>query len=35
MIQLALEYDPQPPFDYGTPEKAPPEVVTAVRAALD
>lgn len=34
-IQLALEYDPQPPFDYGTPEKAPPEIVAAVKAALD
>jgi hypothetical protein len=24
MIQLALEYDPQPPFDSGSPEKAGP-----------
>jgi len=33
-IQLALEYDPQPPFDHGSPEKAAPEIVAAVRAAL-
>ncbi|WP_433558640.1 DJ-1/PfpI family protein [Pseudonocardia xinjiangensis] len=33
-IQLALEYDPQPPFDSGTPENAPPAVVAAVRAAF-
>ncbi|HEY5287578.1 MAG TPA: DJ-1/PfpI family protein [Solirubrobacteraceae bacterium] len=31
-IQLGLEYDPQPPFDAGSPEKAPAEVVEAVRA---
>jgi putative intracellular protease/amidase len=31
-IQLGLEYDPQPPFDAGSPEKAPSEVVEAVRA---
>lgn len=33
-IQLGLEYDPQPPFDSGSPEKAPPAIVAAVRAAL-
>jgi transcriptional regulator GlxA family with amidase domain len=33
-IQLALEYDPEPPFDNGSPEKARPEIVAAVRAAL-
>jgi transcriptional regulator GlxA family with amidase domain len=33
-IQLALQYDPQPPFDNGSPEKARPEIVAAVRAAL-
>lgn len=27
MLQLAFEYDPQPPFDCGTPEKAGPELV--------
>ena len=31
-IQLAIEYDPQPPFDAGSPEKAPHAVVEAVRA---
>ncbi len=31
-IQLAIEYDPQPPFDSGSPEKAPAEVVAIVRA---
>jgi transcriptional regulator GlxA family with amidase domain len=31
-IQLGLEYDPQPPFEAGSPEKAPAEIVAAVRA---
>jgi putative intracellular protease/amidase len=31
-IQLGLEYDPQPPFDAGSPHKAPLEIVEAVRA---
>lgn len=31
-IQLAIEYDPQPPFDAGSPEKAPAGVVELVRA---
>jgi putative intracellular protease/amidase len=31
-IQLGIEYDPQPPFDSGSPRKAPEEVVEAVRA---
>jgi cyclohexyl-isocyanide hydratase len=31
-IQLAIEYDPEPPFDSGTPELAPREVVDAVRS---
>jgi hypothetical protein len=31
-IQLAIEYDPQPPFDAGSPTKAPPAVVDLVRA---
>lgn len=30
-IQLAIEYDPQPPFDSGSTEKAPPEIVELVR----
>ena len=29
-IQLAIQYDPEPPFDSGTPEKAPQEIVEAV-----
>src|ERR671937_1215358 len=32
-IQLGIEYDPQPPFDSGSPHKAPPEVIEMVRAA--
>lgn len=32
-IQLQIEYAPAPPFDAGTPETAPPEVLAAVRAA--
>ncbi|MFN2615979.1 MAG: DJ-1/PfpI family protein [Thermoleophilaceae bacterium] len=31
-IQLAIEYDPQPPFDSGSEEKAPDDVVQLVRA---
>jgi putative intracellular protease/amidase len=30
-IQLGIEYDPQPPFDTGSVEKAPPEIVELVR----
>jgi len=29
-IQLAIEYDPEPPFDSGSPAKAPKEIVEAV-----
>jgi putative intracellular protease/amidase len=32
--QLLIEYDPQPPFDAGSPEKAPPQVVAALRERL-
>jgi transcriptional regulator GlxA family with amidase domain len=32
-IQLGIEYDPQPPFDAGSPRKAPAEVVEAVTRA--
>jgi cyclohexyl-isocyanide hydratase len=32
-IQLQIEYAPAPPFDAGTPESAPPEVLAAARAA--
>jgi putative intracellular protease/amidase len=31
-IQLGIEYDPQPPFDAGSPERAPVEIVEALRA---
>jgi len=37
-IQLGIEYDPQPPFDSGSPDKAPApivEVVTAVSGETD
>jgi putative intracellular protease/amidase len=30
-VQLGIEYDPQPPFDAGSEEKAPPEIVELVR----
>ncbi len=33
-LQLGIEYDPQPPFDAGSPEKAPPHVVELVRGAM-
>jgi transcriptional regulator GlxA family with amidase domain len=32
-IQLGIEYDPQPPFDSGSPEKAPKDVVELLRSA--
>jgi transcriptional regulator GlxA family with amidase domain len=32
-IQLAIEYDPQPPFDTGSPAKAPEQIQELVRAA--
>lgn len=32
-IQLQIEYAPAPPFDAGAPERAPPEVLAAVRAS--
>jgi transcriptional regulator GlxA family with amidase domain len=33
-IQLGIEYDPQPPFDTGAPEKAPAEIVELVRTVM-
>jgi len=33
-IQLSIEYDPQPPFDAGSPSKAPPRVVEIVRRTM-
>lgn len=32
MIQLAVEYDPRPPFTAGSPATAPPSVLAALRA---
>jgi transcriptional regulator GlxA family with amidase domain len=34
-IQLAIEYDPQPPFDSGAPEKAADHVRDAVSRVLE
>ena len=31
-IQLGIEYDPAPPFDAGSPSKAPPEAIELIRA---
>ena len=31
-IQLGIEYDPQPPFDTGSPDRAPAELVAGLRA---
>ena len=33
-IQLGIEYDPAPPFDAGSVDKAPPPVVQMVRSAM-
>jgi transcriptional regulator GlxA family with amidase domain len=32
-IQLGIEYDPAPPFDTGSPDKAPPALVDLVRSS--
>lgn len=34
-VQLGIEYDPQPPFDTGAPEKASAETVELVRAVMN
>jgi len=34
-IQLAIEYDPEPPYDSGSPEKAPKEIVDLVDAVTN
>jgi putative intracellular protease/amidase len=34
-IQLGIEYDPQPPFDAGSPRKAPEHVVGMIRATFE
>ena len=31
-VQLGIEYDPEPPFDSGSPEKAAPELVELIRS---
>jgi transcriptional regulator GlxA family with amidase domain len=31
-VQLGIEYDPRPPFDSGSPGKAPPQIIEAVTA---
>jgi putative intracellular protease/amidase len=31
-IQLGIEYDPQPPYDAGSPDRAPAEIVTRLEA---
>ncbi len=33
-LQLAFEYDPAPPFDSGSPERAEPAIVNAYQAAI-
>jgi cyclohexyl-isocyanide hydratase len=33
-IQLALEYNPAPPFDSGTPDAAPAELVAQLRSRV-
>jgi transcriptional regulator GlxA family with amidase domain len=34
-IQLGIEYDPQPPFDTGSPAKAPAELTSFVRSMME
>jgi transcriptional regulator GlxA family with amidase domain len=34
-VQLGIEYDPEPPLDAGSPEKAPEPIVELVRAAFE
>jgi putative intracellular protease/amidase len=34
-IQLGIEYDPQPPYDSGSPDQATPDVIALVRRAED
>lgn len=33
-LQLAIEYDPEPPFNCGSPEKADPELVNSLREKM-
>ena len=34
-VQLGIEYDPQPPFDTGSPDKAPATLVAGLRSLLE
>jgi hypothetical protein len=34
-LQLGIEYDPQPPFDAGSPAKAPARIVELVRTMMN
>ena len=34
-VQLGIEYDPDPPLDAGSPEKAPKPIVEVVTAAFE
>lgn len=34
-VQLAIEYDPQPPYDAGSPSKAPADVLEYTRSVLE
>lgn len=34
-VRPGIEYDPQPPFDAGSPSKAPADIVDLAKAALD
>jgi hypothetical protein len=33
-VQLGIEYDPEPPHDAGSPEKAPAEIVELVKTVF-
>jgi putative intracellular protease/amidase len=33
-LQLGIEYDPDPPFDSGSPDKAPPQIVEGLRSLI-
>ncbi len=35
LVQLSLEYDPAPPFDSGSPERATPETLARYRAMIE
>ena len=34
-VQLGLEYAPEPPFNSGRPETAPPEILAQVKAGME